>query len=304
LKVLITSAHKKDIEVHPYMNYNNHGSTWPNWGSALVSSTVFGAPVTSKLIIMGTSKFASDNRRFWKKDRTGRDSFQVAENVRLSSAFEEVRAYEQGQLLEVIEEYGPDGLQLEFSLEPADENGVTIYGYEEPAVQAFEKEYGYSPFDVDNSDPNWIRFRCGYLTTFVRDLRAKLDQLPRPVPLTLSIIAADPSDPDCYVKVLRDWPTWVREGLIDAVCLWFREFIDLDAIPQQTRQAAEFIDGRCPLVAELSTYHRGALTTPEALRAAALRARQGGAAAVAVYRADSIEAQDLWPVVKEIGEAN
>jgi hypothetical protein len=92
--------------------------------------------------------------------------------------------------------------------------------------------------------------------------------------------------------------------LIDALYLWFREFIELDAIPHQTRQAAEFIDGRCPLIAELSTYHRGALKTPEALKAAARLARQAGADGVGVYRSDPVEALELWPAVKEIGEAN
>ena len=304
LKVLIEAAHEKGIEVHPYINVNSHGGRWPNWGSALNSSTVFGTPVRARLAIMATSKFASDNPQFRKRDRSLKDTFQVANNLRLSPAVEEVRAHEQEQLLQVIEEFSPDGVQLEFSQEPVDGNGVTIYGYEEPALQAYEQEYGHSPLKVDNSDPSWVRFRCRYVTTFVRELRARLGQLSRPIPLTAAIIASDPSDPECYQKVFRDWPAWVREGLIDALYLWFREFIDLNAVPQQTRQAAEFIDGRCPLIAELSTYHRGALKTPESLKEAARLARQAGADAVGVYRSDPIEALDLWSAVKEIGEAD
>ena len=303
LKVLVDAAHDEGIEAHIYMNLNNHGSRWPNWGSPL-TNTVFGAPMKVGLAIMGTSKFASDHREFWKKDRLGRDSYQIAGNVRLSPTFEQVRAYEVQQILEFVDECSPDGVQLELTLEPADENGVTILGYEEPALQAFEQEYGQSPLELDNSDPRWIDFRCHYVTTFVRELCTALNQLPRPLPLTISVITAAPSDPGGYRKIFRDWPAWVQEGLIDAVHLWFREWIDLETLPQQVKDAVDLMAGRRPLIAELSTYHRGALKTAESLREGARLARAAGADAVAVYKSDPIEALNLWSVVEEIGCAN
>ena len=109
---------------------------------------------------------------------------------------------------------------------------------------------------------------------------------------------------DGYRRALLDWPTWVSEGLVDGVYLWFREFVDPALIVPQTEQAVELIAGRCPLIAELSCYHRGSLKTAEALLEGARLARQGGANAVGVYRGDPVEALDLWPAVEQIGEDN
>ena len=300
LKALIKAAHDRDMEVHPYLNINNHGGQRPFSESAL-NGNEFGAPVKTWMVTMDTTRFASENLEFWKLDRSGKNSFQLARNIRLSPAFEEVRAYEQSLLLEVVEEFGADGVQLEFALEPIDEDGVNVYGYEEPAVEAFKQEHGVNPLDIPNSDPDWIDFRCNYVTTFVRDLRARLGEISRPVALTTAIIANEPQN---YLKTLQDWPRWVKEDLLDGVYLWFREFVDLDTIVPQTKHAAGVIDGRCPLIAELSCYHRGSLNTPQLLKDGARLAREGGADAVGVYRSDPIEALGLWETVSEIGEGN
>ena len=98
-----------------------------------------------------------------------------------------------------------------------------------------------------------------------------------------------------------DWPAWVKEGLIDGFYLWFREFVDMEAIVPQTRDAVELIDGGCPLIAELSCYHRGALKTAESLVEAAGPALELGADGVGVYGGHPTEALDLWPGVREIG---
>ena len=203
--------------------------------------------------------------------------------------------------MEFVEEFGADGIQLEFASEPADESGVNLYGYESQAIEDFEQAFGKSPLEFANSNTDWIHFRCEYVTTFVRDLRARLEKLSRPVPLSAAIIASDPGD---YPKTLVDWSAWVNEGLIDGVYLWFREAVDLKAIAPQTRGAVELIDRACPLVAELSCYHRGSFKTAESLMEGARLARESGADAIGVYRSDPIEALDLWSTVQGIGVEN
>ena len=106
------------------------------------------------------------------------------------------------------------------------------------------------------------------------------------------------------MRVQQDWPTWVREGLVDGLCLWYREFIDPATIPYQTSQVAEVVDGRCPLIVELSCYHRGALKTNESIIEAGQLALAGGADAVGIYRADPVEALNLWPAVEGLAHQN
>jgi uncharacterized lipoprotein YddW (UPF0748 family) len=300
LKTLVSESHGLGIEVHPYINFNLHGTRFPNFGSALNNSNIFGAPVNSHLAIIVTSRFASENLQFWSRDRSGRDSFQIANEVRLSPAFKEVRLHEQQQLIEVVRKYSPDGVQIEFSQEPADEDGVTIYGYEEPAIQAYTQRHGKSPLEIVNSDQEWIQLRCDYITEFMKQIRVELQQFDHPIPMTASIIAPHHPEQDCHKKRLRDWPAWARKGLIDTLYLWFREFVDLDTVPDCIMQAKELLRDNCPLVAEFSCYHRGSLRTQESLINAARLALKAGANAIGIYRADAVEAFDLWEAVAEI----
>ena len=245
---------------------------------------------------MATSRFASNDRPFWRRDRSGKDCFAVAGHIQLSSAFPEVRAYELAQLRRVLTCWQPDGIQVEFSAEITDEKGVDIYGYEAPAIQALEALHGKTAATVANDDAEWIELRCGYVTTFMRDLRRLLDNWQERVQVTVTVVARSL---DSYRNVFQDWPSWVKEGLVDGVCLWFRS-ADLGAVCRQTAEAKEITQGRCALIAELSCYHASALGTADLLLTAARRARDAGADAVGVYRADAVEAAVLWPVVEEI----
>ena len=103
-----------------------------------------------------------------------------------------------------------------------------------------------------------------------------------------------------YLKVFQDWPTWVDQGLVDELYLWFRATSDVREVELKTLQAAEIIRGRCPLIAELSCYHVGSFQDPRLLMEAARRARGSGADAVGIYRSHAVEQLGLWDTVERI----
>ena len=60
------------------------------------------------------------------------------------------------------------------------------------------------------------------------------------------------------------------------------------------------VNGRVPLIAEISCYHPGSFQDPKSLLEAAIRARGNGADAVGLYRSHAVEQLNLWPVVEQI----
>ena len=309
LAVLVSAARQRGIEVHPYWALCRRGGgadvAWsldhvhPGLDAQEARIVAEGHhPINSHISINTTvSKFANDHREYWKRARDGRDSFQVGGTVILSPAFADVRAYEIDACMKIMDRSGGAGLQIEFVLEPTDERGVIIYGYEEPALSAFQESYGGSAHDLPNDDRDWMQFRADYVTTYLAELRAQLHQKVPGAPLTATIIAGDMSD---YLKVFQDWPAWVEQGLLDGLYLWFRTTSDLEAVARQCREAADVIGGRCTITAQLSCYHPGSFQSPEMLLEAACRAKANGADALGVYRSHAVEQLGLWPVVQQI----
>ena len=86
----------------------------------------------------------------------------------MSLAFPEVRANQIQKFLESLDsQRGADGIQVELVLGNEDADGVSTYGYEDAVADAFQQEHGKSPFDIPNSDPDWLRFRARYVTAFL-----------------------------------------------------------------------------------------------------------------------------------------
>jgi len=105
---------------------------------------------------------------------------------------------------------------------------------------------------------------------------------------------------DGYLKVLQDWPSWVAQGLLDEFILWFRTTNSPQEVESYTRNAADLIGGRCPLIVELSCYHPGSFQEPRLMLEAARRAKRSGADSVGVYRSDSVDQLGFWPVVEQM----
>ena len=309
LAALTRAAHQRGIEVHPYLALGRNGGgvevAWsldyvrpdarPEEAQRILANH---RPISSRHSVTTTvTKFANDHREFWKRDRQSRSSFQVAGNVFMSPAFPEVRDYEVDSFLKILEGSQADGAQIEFVLEPTDVDGVIVYGYEAPALAAFQEKHGHSPNDVPNDDHAWMEFRADYVTTFIGELHTKLKERAPGAALTVTIIAKDRAD---YLKTFQDWPAWIEQGLLDGLYLWFRTTTDLDAVARHTREAADIIQGRCPLIAQLSCYHPGSFQSPQLLLEAAHRAKDNGADALGVYRAHSVEQLGFWPVVQEL----
>jgi hypothetical protein len=144
---------------------------------------------------------------YWKHPEWTMRTRKGVPITNLSLAYPEVRQYWLSLLRETLE-YGTDGLQLHLN------RSEPYVFYEEPVVRAFEKSYGEDPRRLSVEDPRWVAHCASYLTQFVREVRALLDERPgRELGVTLS--GRSNGQEAHYEENQCDVETWVREGLVD-----------------------------------------------------------------------------------------
>ena len=312
---LTEAAHQVGIKVDPYVNYN----AFPRYGSARVTygwSVDFirvpvDAPEANEIlknhipiydapkVTTTMADFATRHPEYRSLTRSRSYALNPGDDVYLSPTFPEVREDQAQIFLDVLAATQGDGIQVEFVLGNEDENGVVTYGYEDRVVSAFQEKSGKDPFELPNDDPEWMQFRADYVTRFLAELKDKVRQASPDAVFSTTIITGEKDD---YLKLLQDWPAWIEQGILDEFYIWFRTNSDLQALERQIRHAVEVIDGRVPVIAELSCYHPGSFQDPELMVTAGKIALDNGATGVGIYRSHAVEQLNFWPVLEKLGK--
>ena len=274
-RMLVEAAREKEIDVHPYLAFNSHGANREQyaWSVNYISDpgspagreqlgrhrAIWSHPKTS----VSLTEFAKKHPEYWARTKRGGDALEPGQRLNLSLAIPEVRSYEVDRYLGIVSSSGGNGAQVEFVSTNTDQRGVGIYGYEDPMAQAFQEKYGRSAFDAPSDDTSWLRFRANHVTQTLTEIRERLKQEYPGAPLSAAIIAKEFSvkmmnrGRDRYLKVFHDLRAWVDKKVVDELFLWFRTVSDPAEVGRQTRQVADVVRGRCPLIVELSCYHVG-----------------------------------------------
>jgi hypothetical protein len=201
LAAAVDYGHKIGLEIHAWVSINedDHG-----WGLK--------------------SDFAKQHPECRWVKRDGR-----VYHSQLSFAFPEVRAYKLAILDELLKNYDLDGVFLDWirtgdvrDNPQTDAQGVADSGYEAPLIEAFKAKFGVDAHEVANGDERWVRLRAEPQTAFMREVRKRVDQQKRKVPL--SVMVAHPwhyrgmlDKIDGSLRgLLLDVATWAREGLMDS----------------------------------------------------------------------------------------
>lgn len=147
----------------------------------------------------------------------------------------------------LVTAYDIDGLQLDYIRFPS--RSGTDFGYNEATVNEFYKRYGVIPkYDTGASYwEDWCRFRCGYVTEFVRDVRKMLDEYAPDVMLTADVF---PDFSTAWKTEYQDYGTWMKEGLLDAVFpMTYGKYSVTQCIP-------DIIENSCgtPVIAGIGIY--------------------------------------------------
>lgn len=214
LRNLCQEAHQVGVEVHPYTLVAIAGV----WAGSRRT-------VPRRIIPDGRiPRFATENPEYMSKGRDGRSwlDWEVGEQVLgydigyMSLAYPEVREYVIAALVTYSREFGADGVQLEFVHVLAEGEEVWPLGYDAPAIADYTEAHGVAPREIDNDDETWTRLRASYYTQLMRELKDEFSRLGRKVEISVATEGVW-ADPDGAYKLMLDWPTWVDEGLVDAL---------------------------------------------------------------------------------------
>ena len=319
-RMLVEAAREKKIDVHPYLAFNSHGANREYYAWSVNYINDPGSPAGREQLdrhraiwshpktAVSLTEFAKQHPEYWARTKRGGDILEPGQRLNLSLAVPEVRSYEVDRYLEIVNSSGGNGCQVEFVSTNTDQGGVGIYGYEDPMVKGFQEKYGRSAFDALSDNSSWLRFRADYVTQTLTEIREKLNQEHPGAPFSVGIIAREFTvemmnrGRDRYLKVFQDLRAWVDEKVVDELFLWFRTVSDPEEVGRQTRQVADVVRGRCPLIVELSCYHVGSFQDPKLMLEAVQRAKDNGADSVGMYRGHAVDQLNFWPLVEEISK--
>lgn len=147
-----------------------------------------------------------DRHPEWRcKDRDGRDQ------ARLSYAFPEVQEYCIAVLREVVRAYPVDGITLLYNRRPP------YLDYEEPLTAGFRAATGRDARQLPPDDPEWLRYRAGVLTGFMRRVRGAMaaEAGARGSPIEVSACILGSIEDNLFFGI--DVAAWARGGLVDTV---------------------------------------------------------------------------------------
>ena len=138
-------------------------------------------------------------------DRDGR------ELPRMSYAFTEVQDYCLAALREMAQ-FDLDGICLLFNRRPP------YLFYEQPLIEGFAARHGVDPRELPEDDPEWLAYRAGVLTGFMRRVRQEMDAVAREQGRRRIEVSACVQGLAAENELFGvDCATWAREGLIDAL---------------------------------------------------------------------------------------
>lgn len=135
-----------------------------------------------------------------------------AEGVYLSPSAPGVPPHLEAVVRELVRDYAVDGLHFDFIRYPGPE-----FDYSAAALEGFARQQRLSggPGSPQADPQGWARYRRDVLTAlFARLARAARAQRPG---LVLSA-AVVPEEAQAVHHKYQDWPAWLEQGLLDAIC--------------------------------------------------------------------------------------
>ena len=273
LKVAVDHAHSMGLEVYLGFRMGTMASVPPVWFE----------PV-----------------QFWKRHPQWRCRDREGHGiVRLSLAYSQVRRFYLDLLAELAG-YGVQGVQLIYIRRPP------FVLFEPPVVEDFKKAYGIDPRqlpepdrkrrgDPPAADERLERHWATYVTTFMRELRRRLDR-ERPEGPRVEVMANVGYDAEWNRHAALDLETWTREGLVDILCAYTggdgSQRLDYDYFQGITRGTRTvFFEDVTPRNMPGSRYARQAR-----------KAYDGGAAGLAFWDSGGrIMRKTQWHTVRRLG---
>jgi uncharacterized lipoprotein YddW (UPF0748 family) len=213
------------------------------------------------------------------------------EGMYLAPGNPEVQRHIRDVVHEIVTRYAVDGIHLDYIRYPEPD-----VGYDTASRTQFMRQFGVDPARFESPDSTlmdlvgpegvadlrqkWDAWKREQITDLVRDIRGDLDLVRPGIQLTAAVIADQAAALDRYDQ---DWPSWLREGLLDAVIpmtyspstpIVVRQLTEARSIPTQRL-----------LYAGIAIYNEGARDAADKIR----KARELGVDGIALFSYDRLE---------------
>jgi uncharacterized lipoprotein YddW (UPF0748 family) len=230
-----------------------------------------------------------ENPEWLVRNKTG--EYQAA----LNPANPEARRYEQSLMEEFLDLYPSVGWihldYIRFPCEPAEPS----FSYDPGTRRLFEDLTGQDPLTARSQDSGnplwnrWIEWNGLQVTTFVRELRARLAGRSRPVRISAAVF---PDAANAKVLIGQDWASWAEGGLVDMLCPMLYTN-DLEYFDELVRRAVTAGRNRCLVCPGIGVRTSHNQNTPEGLAAEVESSRRLGADGVVFFSGSSLAPEFL-----------
>lgn len=190
-------------------------------------------------------------------------------------------------VLEVVSQYGADGIQFDDHMSLPRE-----FGYDAFTVALYRKATGREP-PANPDDAAWVKWRADQLTAFMERLSAAV-HAARPD----AVISVSPNYYDFAYKLqLQDWRTWVQRGIADELVIQIYRQDLASYLPQLTRPEVQEAQRRIPTAIAVMSGQRNRPTAIELIGAKVNANRERGLGTAFFYL------ESLWNLGPEPPEA-
>lgn len=200
LRVWITEAHKRGIKVHIWFETFYVGNENPqnNSASILAQFPYWGNKTKKEADSIFASKSISEHNGYFIDPASG-----------------EVQDFLTKLLTEIILEYRPDGINLDYIRYPqaVAKNDNSSWGYTKVARDEFTSLYGTDPATLSRNDllwSDWENYRRAKVTQFVQ----RASKLCKTYNTTLTAVIF-PDRVSALSLKQQDWRTWTQNNLVD-----------------------------------------------------------------------------------------
>ena len=201
LQVWVDGAHRRGIELHPWVHSFFVGVQSENGGPGPV--------------LAAHPEWAAVEREDVGKSGPQPSSQEVGYYF-IDPAMPESREYIKALFEEILTSYDVDGLHLDYIRYPVSQPWETAaFSYSDFARTAFAAESGVDPYALTPDDAlweTWNAWREEQVTSFVAEVR---DLQRRVAPRAQVSAAVFPDPSDALVKKFQNWSDWVAKDYVD-----------------------------------------------------------------------------------------
>jgi uncharacterized lipoprotein YddW (UPF0748 family) len=182
LKEAIDLGHKKNLTVIPWFEFG------------------LMAPAESELVAKHPDWIGK------RKDGSQIYTMHNTQMVWLNPAHPEVRDFMRDMMVEVVQKYDVDGVQLD------DHFGMPVeLGYDEYTVELYKKEHQGKAPPANPNNKAWMRWRASKVTDLMLGIYSGVKTRK---PNCIVSVSPNPRE-FSYDMFLQDWASWARLGFID-----------------------------------------------------------------------------------------